>query len=199
MSNSIDSGNWAARPSEIDLPDPWQILRVAASGLPSALILSHDTCGAYCHYWGGRTRLCLKSACEPCSAGNVARWRGYVAALVGPSRMTKLLEFTPSCVPAINRYMAEWGTLRGAVVSLTRKGRAKNGQLECVFAEKPVSGANLPVDPDVVAHICRIWRTTHVAKPSELACDARTELRVNGYMGKIPGNGRAKLAPPDAP
>lgn len=181
MSDHSLGGNWCNRPAEIDLPDPWQILRAGASGVPSALILSPDTVGAYCHYWSGRTRLCLKSACEPCARGNVARWRGYVAALVGPNRATKLLELTPTCIPPLDRYLKEWSTLRGAVVTITRKGRVKNGQLELVFAEKPVSGANLPACPDVAAHVVRIWRTTHTPKPSDLAYDASTELRRSGF------------------
>jgi hypothetical protein len=181
MSELIVDGNWAQRPAAVDLPDAWKILRTPARGFTAALCLSEDTEGAYCHYWGGRTRLCLKRDCEPCACGNVARWRGYVAVLIGPSRMTRLLELTPSTIPAIERYLAEWKTLRGSIISCSRKGRKENGELELIFAEKPVSGANLPACPPVAVHVCRIWRTTHTAKPAELACDASTELRRSGF------------------
>lgn len=181
MNSEPTHGNWCSRPSEIDLPNPWEIYRVSARGLPSALILSHDTLGAYCHYWGGRTRLCLKDNCEPCSKGNAARWRGYIAVLIGPNRSTRLLELTPPCIPPLDRYLKEWGTLRGAICSLTRKGRTPNGQLELSFAEKPVAGVNLPANPDVAAHVVRIWRATHTPRPSELALDATTELRASGF------------------
>lgn len=181
MDPERQDGNWCNRPAEIDLPNPWEILRVGARGLPTALVLSPDTMGAYCHYWGGRTRLCLKSGCEPCSKGNVARWRGYIAVLVGINRATRLLELTPPCIPPIDRYLKEWGTLRGSIITLTRKGRIDNGQLECVFAEKPVAGNGLPADPDVAAHVVRIWRATHTPKSSELALDATSSLRESGF------------------
>lgn len=173
----MSSERFCSRPNKEDLPSQWKIFRVPKTGLPTALVLSEDTEGAYVHYWKGRTRPCFQEGCEPCEQGNEARWRGYVAVLIGHTRMTRILELTVPCIPEVERYMAEWRTLRGAIITLSRKGKVSNGELECVFSEKPVSSVNLPDAPDLVPHLRRIWKCTHTPLPSELSTDARTTLR----------------------
>lgn len=179
---TMSDARWADRPNPEDLPDQWKIHRVPAGGLQSALVLSDDTSGCYVHYWKGRTTPCLDIGCVPCINGQTPRWRGYVACLIGPGRLTRILEVTACCVPAIVRYKNEWSTLRGSIISLTRKGRKANGELECVFGEKPVAGSHLPVAPELVPYLKRLWRTTHEAKPSELSLDASTVLRRAGLI-----------------
>lgn len=179
---TMSEARWSNRPNPEDLPDQWKIHRASATGVQSALCLSDDVEGCYVHYWKGRTSPCFESDCVPCSNGQQPRWRGYAAVLIGPGRLTRILEFTACCVPSINRFRSEWGTLRGAVVTLTRKGRKANGELECVFGEKPVAGSNLPVAPELVPYLQRLWRATHAAKPSELSLDATTLLRGRGLV-----------------
>jgi hypothetical protein len=178
----MSDARWSGRPNPEDVPDQWKILRASATGLHNCLCLSDDAVGCYVHYWKGRTTACLETGCVPCLNGQVPRWRGYVAALIGPGRMTRILEVTACCVPAIDRYRAEWSTLRGALITLTRKGRKANGELECLFGEKPVASAGLPIAPELVPYLKRLWRTTHEAKPSELSLDATTTLRRAGFL-----------------
>ena len=178
----MSAERWATRPNPEDLPDKWKIHRVSASGLQSALVLSTDTSGCYVHYWKGRTTPCLSDGCQPCESGQVPRWRGYMAVLIGPGRLTRILEVTACCIPAIDRYSTEWGTLRGSLISLTRKGRKANGELECIFGEKPVARAGLPIAPELVPYLKRIWRATHEPKSAELSLDASTVLRRAGLI-----------------
>lgn len=191
MVNRILPGAWTDRPAASDLPDAWKILRTGKNGTVPLYCLSPDTTGAYVHYWSGRTRLCLKSACEPCEKLNVPRWRGYLAVIVSTNRATRLLEVTPSCVLAIERQLTERGTLRGSVIQVSRKGKAANGELDLSFLPSGAYAGDLPADPDVRSHLCRIWRTTHVPLPSEIALDGRTECQSSGIIPASPSrNGK---------
>lgn len=198
MSRHDQDGEWARRPRTEDLPDQWRIMRAGAGGHPASMILSEDTVGAYTHFWGGRTRLCLKNDCEPCSKGRVPRWRGYVAVVSSKSGKFGILELTPMCVPDIERFMKERPTLRGAIITLSRKGKKENGQLECVLEWSPGNGTNLPPCPDVLRHLRRIWRLTHEPLPTEHQLDARTVLRDAGFLGRGEATNGRPQKPADA-
>lgn len=194
MEESNHPGNFCSRPASIDLPDQWKIMRCSKTGTPPCLILSEDTVGAYVHYYSGRTRLCLKRDCEPCHKGQAPRWRGYLAVIVHRTRATRLLELTPSVVPEIDRWCKQRGSLRGLIITLSRKGKVANGELECVLLEKPDTVGDLPACPDVSQHLVRIWRSTHAPRPSDIAVDGRTAAQQSGLIPPASRNGRAKLA-----
>ena len=82
--------------------------------------------------------------------------------------------------------MKEYGTLRGAIITLSRKGNVKNGEVSAVLVHKPNLGNDYPPDVDVRRHLERIWRITHSPLRTEANTDARTELRRNGLLGKPP-------------
>lgn len=177
-------GDWSRRPRPADMPNQWRIFRAKKNGFPPCLVLCDDTTGAYVHYWAGRTRLCLKSCCQACENGQAPRWRGYVAVFCGQTRKFGLLELTPACVPTIERYLESYGTLRGAVFTLSRKGRKDNGEIELVAERKADIAGDLPRSPDVIGHLLRIWRITHEPTKYESHLDATTVASRNGLLAR---------------
>jgi len=171
MAKSKPDVNWTNKPRSEDLPQPWKILRCSKSGSPRCMILADDVLGCYVHYWGGRTRPCLRVGCEPCDKGQAPRWRGYLPVITATTHLTRLLEVTGNCYPEIERWLGEKGSLRGLVIELQRKGKVANGELLCTLREATGFASSLPSSPDVAPLLAKLWRLTHLALPTEFAAD----------------------------
>lgn len=171
------------RPRKADLPNQWKIMRAKSNGLPACMVISPDITGAYVHYWGGRTRPCQGESCDYCAGGQVPRWRGYLAAANGKTRCLGLLEVTPSCIPPIEAFIEEYGDLRGSIITLSRKGNVRNGELLCVVKHQAGLASSCPPDVDVRVHLQRIWRVTHSPMASEVTGDAYDACRESGMVG----------------
>lgn len=155
---------WTNRPRPDDYSTQIQILRSRPGKPLRALVTAADLVGAYVHYWKGRTKLCEHPNCEACDASRQPRWYGYLAVVAEATLNPAILELTPSCVPAIDRYLADHGTLRGALVKLSRANPRINARVILELSEGNLGGTALPAAPKVEAQLCKIWEVKAVQK-----------------------------------
>jgi len=158
---------WTPRPNRADKQASIPLLRSKPGRTFAALCVSPEIVGAYTHFWKGRTALCTYPECEPCHAHRAARWYGYLHVWTPATNATALLEITPSCVTPLEEYLAQFGTLRGAKITIARANHKINSRVVLTAQASAYALDKLPATLDVRAHLRRIWETT-----ATLAADA---------------------------
>jgi hypothetical protein len=148
---------WTNRPDRGDHPTQLQLLRCRPSHPLLAIITADDVLGAYTHYWKGRTRICTHPTCDACDAHHAPRWYGYLAVVSTAMTAPTLVEITPSCIEAIESYLHEYRTLRGAQLTLKRANPKANSRLQATLEPSAYRDGKLPAAPDVRAQLERIW------------------------------------------
>lgn len=158
---------WTNRPDRGEHPTQLQILRTPPGKAIGGIITTADALGAYTHYWRGRTTVCTHPLCEACDTHRTPRWYGYLAIISRATKTEALLEITPSCLPPIEAWLEEHGTLRGADISLQRANKKINSRLICSIRSSDYDGSKLPDAPNVKAQLERIWEihTAVIAAP----------------------------------
>jgi hypothetical protein len=149
--------HWQDRPATTDRPTMLEILRAKPAKSIGGIVLSHAIVGAYTHYWKGKTKICETPNCEPCNAAHKPRWYGYLAILSPTTHRQALLELTPACLDAIDRYLENHSTLRNATLYVQRAKPKINARIICEIRDRPEAAELLPQPADVKAHLARIW------------------------------------------
>lgn len=102
-----------------------------------------------------------------------------------------LLELTPGIMPRVNTHLAEHGTLRYWVLTISRKPAKATGQLIIEAIEKwqateeQISKA--PPAADVQRELARLWRMSHLVAKDEPAAtikrfaNSALKARDNGH------------------
>lgn len=119
-----------------------------------------DPVGVFVHWASGRTLPCLKGGCRHCSAGEPARWAGYVGALLWkPGGHGESGHWSPVLwyIPESNRDDLEPLPLRGYVFTSSRNPKGAAKPLKIVRTEKPRQEPECP-NLDVRAALLRMWR-----------------------------------------
>lgn len=149
--------NWTNRPTTHDQLHAIPIVRAKPGRTDAAIITATDVVGAYTHYWHGRTVMCTGPSCDACADKRTARWYGYLSLWVPSTGSILIAEITPPCVPSIDKYFHEYGTLRGARLELARANRKPNSRVICNLTPSQYTTDKLPAAPDVKKHLCRMW------------------------------------------
>lgn len=183
MKEADNGAFFTDRPKACDLPEQWKILRAKKNGTPACLIVSNDCTGCYVHYWAGRTRPCKRENCTICDQGQMPRWRGYIAVLTPSPSRGRLLEITASVVGDVDRWIKENGTIRGATISLSRKGNVANGELACKIGRPAGFTVDLPTEPDIRGILGRVWKLTHAPTRAEYPLDQSAALYRSAASG----------------
>jgi hypothetical protein len=142
-----------------DGKDPkWRVHRVKPGRPLKAICLSHEMVGHLLHYAGGRSRPHFDGACSWCDDGkSPPRWYGYLAAVNLELNEPRLLEVTQAGGLLIDRYLSSHRSLRAVELTLSRKDAKANGELHVVLRESRFDGDRLPVCPNVVRMLMRMW------------------------------------------
>jgi len=148
---------WSARPDRGENPTQLQMMRCKPGHPLGGIVLGDEIVGAYTHYWKGRTSICLHPTCDACDALRAPRWYGYICVMAEVGKALALLELTPSCLPAIEDYLRDYGTLRGAKIVIARVNKKPNSRLQCTVTPGHFDKGVLPKSPDVKQHLCKIW------------------------------------------
>lgn len=164
------------RPKADDMPEGHDLWRVPASGIQGLTILSHDTVGAYVHYFGGRTQPCTDVGCKACEANKQPRWRGYLFVLRGRSERTGVVELTAACMAEIDQAFSTYRTLRGCGLTLTRKGQLANGKLYADLHAPKESRVALPKAPSLEKFLAKIW-DLRTMTPETVVTDEMLRMR----------------------
>lgn len=149
---------WTSRPDESQIQRACQIIRVKPGKPMRCIVLSHDLVGAQTHYHQRRTQICQGAACGICALNEKPRWYGYLSAMSLAGSIRVIVEVTPLCVPSIDEYFRDHGTLRGAQLSLERIGARDNAPIRSALAEGHFEQSRLPEPLPVIATLQQIWQ-----------------------------------------
>jgi len=149
---------WTNRPPAYARSSAMEIIRTPPSRPLIATILSDDLVGTPTHFTNNRTTPCSKpDQCEFCDRGLPWRWHGYLAVRVADRPRPCLIELTAQAAESVAAARAEFGTLRGARIKLTRAGKRANGRVQVALAPPADDADSLPPEPDVPHALCHIW------------------------------------------
>lgn len=167
---------WTPRPNRKrdDLPLP--LLRVRPGKPLTGIITNADIVGAYTHFWRGRTTPCTGPTCDACEAQHAARWYGYACIWNPTNNHQAIAELTPACVPAIDAYLAQFGTLRGAAIELARTNRKTNSRISCSIKPSPYTTDKIPAAFALQAQLERMWEMYPNTNAAKIA---------NGLTGRL--------------
>ena len=146
-----------------------------------AVILSSDVIGAEIH-WIGRTvpHITPVEECEGCQKDREIKWEGYLSVWSPRHNSFHVLPLNPTCDQQCAAYVADHGTLRGAVVLASRQSARNNAALAISLrpGERPVNTLPQPIDVEaVLAHMwgltkldgVEVIKQVHAAQQSEEA------------------------------
>lgn len=162
---------WPTEPNRESHPQTLELLRVQPGKPLIAIITCKINVGAYTHYWRGRTVQCTGPEDEPCQAGRIARWYGYLSVWAPKTSRQALFEITPPCVGAIKDHVRIYGTLRCAKATLARKTWKNNSTVTLTLEPGPFDSSKLPTEPDIQRQLEHMWeiKTTDAANSFQQA------------------------------
>jgi len=135
----------------------FEIRRVPTSGKVKGVILSDGLVCRQTHWWGGRTVPCSDVGCAPCAENTERRWHGWVALYSLERQTTVIIELTAKSIKPLREWRKDFGTLRGAELTLGRVGKKINGRVFASLARGPVAVDLLPSSPDVQLLLLKLW------------------------------------------
>jgi hypothetical protein len=182
---------WKTRPDPDDRSYSVPLTRCPPDRSICGIITSREIAGRDLHYWQGRTRPCEHPTCDACDAGRKPRWYGYVSIYHPRSHAIAIFELTPACDPAIQAYLTEHGTIRGAKLTLRRSSTKLNGKILAELEPGSYDGTRLPEPVDVRAILHHIWE---IAPPIHVHIGQETNaVAPNGQPPTNKNRGRGPL------
>lgn len=148
---------WSGAPHRAQAPN-LTLIRTRAGTTNKGVCLSRDVLGAEVHYCG-RTVPHVEPAedCDGCKAKRQKRWEGYIAAWNPSGGKIVLLTITAGAADAFEAYAALHGSIRGAMVTLSRPGGRPNGRIVAELQPSGIASTRLPDEPDLFAVVANIW------------------------------------------
>lgn len=154
MNGEVD---WTDTPNDLRRTDSIAILRAGTGTTPALVVLSDKVVGAELHWWNGRSTPHIKGKCPACDAKRPAVWKGYIAVYNPKTHQINILELTPCCIDPLAVYRQTFGSLKGALITLSRPGTKKNGRLTATITPSNFPQSSLPLCPDVRAALVFMW------------------------------------------
>lgn len=148
---------WCSRPNREPDQPMLQLKRCPTGKGLTAIVTGDDLVGHYTHYWRGRTTICRKTGCEPCSQSRTPRWYGFLDVWSPSTNAIAMFELTPTCIEPIDRYLAAHGTLRGSKITIQRATAKVNSRLICTIEESQFSPSAIPPAVDLKRHLAKMW------------------------------------------
>lgn len=181
--------SWPTEPDRQDHTIRMDLLRVQPGKPLSGIVTCRLNAGAYTHYWRGRTVKCTGPDDEPCKAGRVPRWYGFLSVWAPKTGNVALFEYTPACVQAVKAHLHTYGTLRSAHVKLERRNWKTNSTVVMTLTPGPFADDKIPKEPNIVAHLEHMWEIHITQTPESLDPRSRTtyaHAETNGHAGTDP-------------
>lgn len=155
----IEQGPFARRPVSELVVRKYDILRCRQGKVVKGIMLAGDVCGAYTHWYGGRTLPCNGLSCPACKMNVEVRWHGYLPLYNTSTRNIVIAEITTAAVEPIDRWFREKRSLRGAFISIMRGAERVNSPLKSRVEEGPLPAEALPNPPHVREILEKMWGT----------------------------------------
>ena len=138
------------------------LLRCGPNKLGPLLVTSYEFGGTQVYYLRGRTQPHGEEECEGCELKIRHNWYGWISCWDAVKRCNVIVEVTDRCSEAINQYITDYGTIRGAMITLSRKNGKFNGAMSAHLIPSTAKPADIPEPCDVQKHMDELW-----AAPSE--------------------------------
>lgn len=172
------------RPLVLKADVAWPMTRQKGAKKLIGTCLSHDTVGAYLHYFRQRsTPHYNDDRCEACKKGYPFRYYGYVAAVIGDNDEKAIVEITDAGMVGVDAAFCKFRTLRGLSFQLQRTNLRSNGKMHVSFAESKRKKDQLPEAPDVIRMLMNMWEVPEIFQievANEMALD-----RLKGTNGHV--------------
>lgn len=154
MAHQID---WQNEPAPIAPGNAMDLTRCKMGSTPPLIVLNTRHVGNEMHWFGGRSYPHTGKGCPACAAKRPGVWKGYIGVWNPKTRQSQILEFTAPCTSAFNEHFLAFGTCRGAVVVITRKGDKANGRLTAKLSRSEYGLDQLPPEPNLKDALEKIW------------------------------------------
>jgi len=138
------------------------LIRCGPKTLGPILVTSYEFGGTQVYYLRGRTQPHGEETCEGCELKIRHNWYGWISCWHAEKRCNVIVEVTDRCSDNINQFIADYGTIRGAMLTLTRKNGKFNGAMSATLIPSTLKPADIPEPCDVQQHMDDLW-----AAPSE--------------------------------
>ena len=116
---------------------PWEALRVGGGQEVVLVISCSGWVGLETHFANNESQPCIGEGCKYCEHGNLSRWQGFTVIRQSQTKKPALFNFTAACVPTLFDVRARnTGGLWNQAFSFKRKGKKRNGRLECKWYGK---------------------------------------------------------------
>lgn len=174
-----EGGPFARRPDAEHIVRKYDIVRCRAGKSLKGIMLAGDVCGAYTHWYGGKTVPCNGLTCPACSMNVEVRWHGYLPLYNTTTRNTIIAEITTAAVEPIDRWFREKRSLRGAFIEIMRGADRANAPLKSRVSDGPLPMEALPTAPHVREILEKMWGTWELRrrKAGDVAADGTISMR----------------------
>lgn len=162
---------WTDDPEPTSSQPKLPIARCGVGAMTPFIVLSDRHIGGDLHYYSRRSIPCQLHDCPYCAAHSRSVWKGYLHCWDAKHRECGMLEFTLPCLQNVNSYLTAHGTLRTAVVQLTRKGSKINGPLTIQLTPSTWATNEIPPTVNLRPILEHMWD----AKPETKATPQRPQ------------------------
>lgn len=145
-----------------------ELLRCGPKSLGPIMVNSREF-GGTCIYWlRGRSCPHGEETCEGCELKLKHVWYGWLSCWHAEKRTNVIVEVTERCAEAINQYIKDYGTIRGALITLSRKNGKFNGPMSIVVVPSGVNPVDIPEPCDVDRHMDDLWDSPSESEKGKL-------------------------------
>lgn len=144
------------------------LVRCGPKQLGPLLVTSHTFGGTQVYFLRGRTQPHGEETCEGCDLKIRHNWYGWLSCWHAEKRCNVIVEVTDRCSEAINQYITDYGTIRGAMLTLSRKNGKFNGAMSASLLPSTLKPADIPEPCDVQLHMDELWSAPSESEKGKL-------------------------------
>lgn len=133
------------------------LVRCGPKSLGPYLVTSREFGGTQVFWLRGRSCPHSDQQCEGCELKLRHNWYGWLSCWNAEKRCNIIVEVTDRCAEAINQYITDYGSIRGAMLTLSRKNGKFNGPLSITLVPSALKPADIPEPCDVQQHLDDLW------------------------------------------
>ncbi len=186
MATNFHEDCFSRRPRKDQMPVRYEMERVPPGGFSGIIILSGDVSGTDVHWYGSRTKPCLRDKCEIDHETLPPFWRGYLFCWKPRQQEIFCVEVTPAAMAAIDQAYCLYRSLRGCKMNLSRVPEIATGRMRSQLFAPAKNLDSLPEAPSLRKYLCRVWQMTYVSERHVVTDES---LRAQGLADKCRING----------
>jgi hypothetical protein len=162
MAHREDNGDFTIRGGVGATATEWQqqieFIKPNTGQRLAIVILSARYFACFVHFVEGRTIPCIARNCKWCERGHRARWRYFIEVQTVLTRRRGIVELGKRAGKVLEEMLDKYGSLRGFVGTLERKGDGANAQ---IVISNLVRGEQngVPAESNWLGQLLALWRS----------------------------------------